>query len=352
VVKKKRVAVCAVQTPFVYGGAEVHVRTLVSELSKRGYAAELINIPFKNYPPIRVPQESLVWRMLDLEEATAEKIDLVIGTKYPSYGVKHPNKVTWLIHQFREIYDLYGTKWSDYGPDAPAQYEAVRQWIKKFDEITLTESRMIFANSENVRKRLLHYNKIESITLYHPPGLHGRYQTGNYERYVLSVGRLEKLKRIDLLIKAIAKTETDIRCKIVGRGPELERLQNLANKLAVMDRVDFLGFVSENDLIQLYANAGVVYYAPFDEDYGYVTLEAFFSGRPVITCTDSGGTLEFVKNEHTGFVVKPDSDLIAEAIRKAINNPLKAKEMGHEGLKMVQPITWDNVIEQLTKTIR
>lgn len=350
--RKKRVAVCAVQMPFVYGGAEIHVNSLVRELKNRGYATELINIPFKNYPPIHMPQEAMVWRMLDLTEATADKIDLLIPTKFPSYGVKHPNKVTWLIHQYREVYDLYGSHWSDYGPQAPIELESVRQWVMRYDEATLTDCRKLYSNSENVRKRLLHYNGIDSEALYHPPGLHGRYYSGDFEPYVLSVGRLEKLKRNDLLLRAMARTDRGIRCKIIGRGPELEMLQALAHKLGIGDRVDFLGFVEEADLLRLYANAGLVYYAPYDEDYGYVTLEAFFSGRSVLTCTDSGGTLEFVRDGHTGFVAEPNAESLAEGIRRAFAQPARTRDMGQEGLKLVTPITWDNVIDKLTETIR
>ena len=109
-----RVIVCEAQVPFVHGGAEVHVRELVRELRARGYTAELVSVPFKWYPKDEILPHAAAWRLLDLSESNGQPIDLVIASKFPTYFVRHPNKVAWLIHQYRAAYELCGTEYSDF----------------------------------------------------------------------------------------------------------------------------------------------------------------------------------------------------------------------------------------------
>ena len=110
----RRVVVCEVQVPFVHGGAEYHVRALHQQLRAHGYQAELVSIPFKWYPKKEILAHASAWRLIDLTESNGQPIDLVIGTKFPSYFVRHPNKVAWLIHQYRAAYELCGTAYSDF----------------------------------------------------------------------------------------------------------------------------------------------------------------------------------------------------------------------------------------------
>ena len=291
----------------------------------------------------------MMWRCLDLSEVNGEKIDLVIGTKFPSYGVQHDNKVVWLIHQYRQAYDLFDTP---YGLRNEENGERIRDTVKRYDELCIREAKKIYGNSINVSERLRKYNGIESEPLYHPPALIGKYECQEYDRTILSVGRLDQLKRNDLLIKSLKDTDKNIRALIAGKGPEMESLKKLAHSLGVEKRVQFLGFVSDDELIKLYANAGAVYFAPVDEDYGYITLEAFLSKKPVITCKDSGGPLEFVRDGESGYVCNATPESIGAAIQKICNNSNRCKEMGQVGYECVKDISWDNVIDKLTCTIR
>jgi len=108
------VLVCEAQVPFVHGGAELHVRGLVGELTRRGYRVERVSVPFKWYPKEELLAQAAAWRMIDLSESNGERIDAVIATKFPTYFVRHPHKVTWLFHQYRAIYDLCGTRFSEF----------------------------------------------------------------------------------------------------------------------------------------------------------------------------------------------------------------------------------------------
>jgi len=349
--RKKKVAICHAQVPFFSGGAEIHIEQLYENLKRHGYEADLIKIPFKWYPKENLIKNAFLWRMIDLSESNGEEIDLVIGTKFPSYGIKHSNKVTWLIHQYRQAYDLFGTEFSDFTDSL--EDTAIRNSIRHFDNVSLTESKKIYTNAANTKNRLKIFNNIESEVLYHPPKHVGKYFNDNEDNYILSIGRLDKLKRIDLLIEAMRYTDKNITCLIGGTGPEENNLNKLVDKYSLGDRVKFLGFVEDKDLIDLYANCLGVFYAPKDEDYGYITLEAFLSKKPVITCVDSGGVLEFVKNNENGFICNVESTLLAEKINILYSNKgSKNKEFGENGYSLVKDISWDNVIEKLTITLK
>lgn len=346
--KKKKIVVTHAQVPFVSGGAELMVESLISQLKIRGFDVDKVQLPYKWYPATSLYNNLLNWRLLDLDESCGEKIDLVIATKFPSYGVRHNNKVAWITHQYRQAYDLYE---SQYGLANDQNGSEIKKVVENYDKFSLKESKGIYTISNTVTDRLQKYNNIEAQTLYHPPALVGRYQTGEFSNYLVSVGRLDKLKRNDQIIKALQYCDKNIRLKIAGKGPELEDLQKLAIRCKVEDRVDFLGFVSDEDLIKLYQNSGAVYYAPVDEDYGYVTLEAFLSHKPVITCKDSGGVLEFVEHDKSGYISNPNENELGQWIDSLFHDKKIMRELGEFGYNKVKNISWDNVIDELTKEI-
>lgn len=348
---KKKIAVLHSQVPFVRGGAESHVENLTRHLREHGYTTELVSIPFKWYPHSALLDSYFLWRSTDLTESNGETIDLVIALKVPTFMLPHPNKITWVMHQFRQAYDLRDNQSAgglNYIPGGKKMIEK----ITALDKLGIGESRAVFANSCNVANRLKTYNDIDATPLYHPPALAGRYEMGDFGDYILSVGRLDKNKRIDLLIRALAHCDSHIRVKIAGRGPEMEPLQALAAKLHVEDRVDFLGFVPDEDVIKLYAGALGVCFPPIDEDYGYITLEAFLSGKPILTCHDAGGVLEFARDGENGFITDFDARQMGACYDKLYQNKRLAHDMGQAGYERVKDISWDNVIDALTQTIR
>jgi len=340
------VLVCEAQVPFVHGGAEVHVRQLVRELRTRGFDTELVSVPFKWYPKEEILPHAAAWRLLDLSECNGRAVDLVIGTKFPSYFARHPNKVAWLIHQYRAAYELCGTEYSDF---AHTELDVgLRDTLTKLDTEMLGECRALFANARNTASRLAKFNGLTAQPLYHPPKLATRLVPGPYSDYVLSVGRIESVKRVDLIIAAMASVPAPIRLIIAGDGTQRENAERAAALAGVSDRITFLGMVGDEDLIDLYARALAVVYPPFDEDFGYVTLEAFLARKPVITCTDSGGPNEFVVDGVNGFVCAPVPDALAAALSQLAADPAKAAALGDAGHEVAAAITWDGVIEKLT----
>ena len=158
----------------------------------------------------------------------------------------------------------------------------------RLDRRMLGECRRLFTNAKNTAARLEKYNGLQAEPLYHPPRLAGRLKPGPHGDYVLSVGRLESVKRPDLAVQAMRFVDPPIRLLIVGDGTQRGHTERIAEKTGVADRVEFLGTVDDDRLIELYAGALAAVYAPYDEDFGYVTLEAFLARKPVITAEDSG----------------------------------------------------------------
>ncbi len=138
----KTVLVCEAQVPFVRGGAELLVRGLVSQLRKQGYRAEKVSVPFKWYPKDELLTHAAAWRMIDLSESNGTAIDTVIATKFPTYFVRHPHKVTWLFHHYRAIYDLCGTPYSDF--DHTESDVRLRDKMIALDNQVLGESAHLF----------------------------------------------------------------------------------------------------------------------------------------------------------------------------------------------------------------
>jgi glycosyltransferase involved in cell wall biosynthesis len=343
-----RICICATQVPFSHGGAEIHVEGLRAELERRGFEVSVVTLPFASANRLDLIKSGLAWRLVNLETADGlGEIDLVIATRFPSYVVRHPNKVVWLIHQYRQAYDLLNTAHSDFSHSADDRL--VLDQIRSMDRRALGEARALFTNSRNTAARLKQFNGFEATPLYPPPGQDGAYRCGEFGDYILGVGRLDRLKRFDLLIRAMQHTTDDLRCLIAGEGAEREALQALIDQLGLQKRVRLLGWVSDAELLDRYADALAVYFAPYDEDFGYVTLEAFKSSKPVITAQDSGGVLEFVIDDETGFVCASNSPAaFAVAFDKLFASKPLARRLGQRGQEAVSHINWEHVITSLT----
>jgi glycosyltransferase involved in cell wall biosynthesis len=341
----RTVLVCEAQVPFVHGGAEIHVRELVRELRERGYVAELVSVPFKWYPKEEILPHAAAWRLLDLGESNGRPVDLVIASKFPTYFVRHPRKVAWLIHQYRAAYELCGTEYSDFShTDLDV---GLRDKLIALDTEMLGECRSIFANARNTASRLRKFNGLDAEALYHPSRLARHLRAGEYGDYVLSVGRIEAVKRVDLIVRAMSEVPDRLRLVVAGDGTQRANVERAAAMAGVSDRVTFLGTVDDDRLIDLYAGALTVVYPPFDEDFGYVTLEAFLSRKPVITCTDSGGPTEFVRDGVNGWLCEPASSALAGAINAADADRAAAARLGDSGYDLARTVTWDGVIEKL-----
>lgn len=340
----KKICVCSVQVPFVRGGAEYFTDNLVSQLTARSHQVDRIQLPLQTLPIEEVVKGCLAWRLLNVDRIYNEAIDLVIGTKFPSYLIPHPRKIIWLVHQYREIYDLFGTQYSGFTGDA--KDNRLREMIMEMDQLAFSEAKKIFTISKTVSGRLKTYNGFDSEPVYPPLSDASAFHFAAMEDFVLSVSRLEGNKRVHLLIEAMRHVPEPFRAVIVGEGFLRREYEELAAKLGVSGRVTFTGSISRAEVIKFYSRAGALFYGPIGEDYGYATLEAFYSQKPVITCPDSGGILEFV-DESTGWVPAAEPKSIAAAIEAALSNKNESKRRGDAGCERIQYINWDYVFDHL-----
>jgi glycosyltransferase involved in cell wall biosynthesis len=223
----------------------------------------------------------------------------------------------------------------------------LRDTLIRLDTEMLRECRALFTNARNTAARLLKYNALAAEPLYHPPRLAPRLTPGPYGDYVLSVGRIESVKRVDLVVEAMRTVAPGVRLLVAGDGTQRGNVERIAAQHGVSERVAFLGSVDDDALVELYGGALAVVYPPFDEDFGYVTLEAFLARKPVVTCTDSGGPNEFVIDGVNGYVCEPSPAALADAVNRLAASRATAAAMGDAGHARASLVTWDGVIEKL-----
>lgn len=338
-----KIIVTANIVPFMPGGADYHINGLSDQLRLQGHTVELLRFPFRFSPESDIERMMVFCEGTDLRAPNGVAVDKVISLQFPAYGVQHDNLSVWVMHQHRAAYELFDENTASEG------LKKLRPEIADFDLRTLSKAKHLFANSQCVANRLQTYNGLSAKPLYHPPHGAERFYCESAEPYIFYPSRLEGLKRQDLLIKAAAHLTTPVKILIGGDGGQLRRYQQLIQDLDVADKVRLIGRFSEAEKLALYAKSLGVFFGPFDEDYGYITLEAMLSSKPVITCSDSGGPLEFVEDGETGFVVEPKPEDIAQRIDFLYSNQAKAQAMGRAGRDAYtqKGIAWDNVIEQL-----
>jgi len=339
-----RILIPSIQVPFISGGAESHVENLKRALEEHGHDVEIVRFPFQFSLESHIEELMTFCLHQDFNYFNGYRIDRVISLQFPAYYVQHDNKSLWIMHQHRAVYDLYDQQEQTRG------LETLKKSIINSDNTLLEHStKSIYANSKNVANRLKRFNNIDATPLYHPPANTEKFFCDEHYGFIFCPSRLETLKRQELLIKAMQYTRSKAVVIIAGDGGQMATYTQLVKELGLSDKISLIGHCSEEEKYILYARSLGVFFAPYDEDYGYITLEAMLSSKPVITCSDSGGPLEFVLDKQTGFVVAPEPKKIAEKIDWLYDHQEKAKELGAYGLQHYhdQNISWDNVIKTL-----
>jgi len=338
-----RALVVTSDVPLVEGGHRVIARSLARALCEQGHLAEVLTTPQNRFG--RQLSAYLATWLTDVGmTGDGKAVDVVVSLRFPSYAVRHPHHVVWLNHRMREYYDLWDSFRANLGLRGRL-VEGTRRWaLHRLDRRFLGGSQKVFAQSETIRRRLERWGGTKAEVL-HPPAPQRPYRCDGYDGVVLSVARLQPLKRNALLLRALAESP-GLSARIAGEGPEGARLRGLAEALQVSDRVEFLGRLSETELVDEYARCSAVWYGAQAEDYGLVTLEAFSASKPVITCVDSGGPAELVVDGETGFVAQPEAADVAVALRR-VTRPEVAASLGEAGLCVARRHSWKSAVESL-----
>lgn len=338
-----RVVIATVQVPFIHGGAEALTEGLRDAIVQAGHSADIVSLPFRFFPESEILRSMQLWESEDYTELNLYEPDLVICLKFPAFYLKHPAKRAWILHQFRNAYDL-----REAGDKAVLSDNACHL-IQEKDSFYFNQCQYRFALSYTVADRLWRYNHLKAEPLYHPPPNASKFYSSPPQPYIFAPSRLETLKRIDLLIEAMRHVKSSIWAIIAGTGGQYLRLKEKIERYNLTDRVRLVGQISSQELRAFYANCLAVFFGPRDEDYGYVTLEAMLAAKPVITCKDSGGPVEFISDEIEGLVVDSDPQLIAEAIDRLANNRSWSITLGKNGQMKYDALalSWQNVVSAL-----
>jgi glycosyltransferase involved in cell wall biosynthesis len=344
-----RISIVNVQAPFVRGGAEYLAESLAQKLEERGHQVASVRIPFKWYPAPTIVEHMLAFRMLRLQSGNP---DLVIALKFPAYLLPFPHKKVWLLHQFRQAYELWGTPHQAF-PNTP-EGRRIRDMIIQADNVYLREAKEIYTNSRIVARRLQQYNGLGVHGVLYPPLLRPEiYRCADFGDYFFYPSRLNAIKRQALAIEAMRFVKSGFRLVLAGRADQehyLDELRNLIQRHKLQEKVTLLGWISEEEKAELMAHCYAALYLPYDEDsYGYVTLEAFHSGKPVLTLSDSGGTDEIIEHGENGLILLPSALALAAGMEELWADRQRTLHMGeaaHASLERYR-IRWDHIVERL-----
>lgn len=333
--------------PFIWGGAEELAVHLEKNLIAAGHDSEILRIPFQWEPWYKIPSQMLMVRAFELWN-----VDRVIALKFPAYLIRHSHKTLWLLHQYRQAYDLY-----DFGqtniPDTKEGNE-LRDIIRNADNESFAESRKIYTNSQVTKDRLHKYNQFDSEVLLPPLNDPELFSGGISHGYIFAGGRINSMKRQFMLVHAMAFASHDVKLVIAGPPQSNEdsaKIEELIEKYNLQGRVKLdLRFLSRSELAKYVNNANACAYIPFDEDsLGYVAMEAANAKKPIITLSDSGGVLGLVEHGVTGWVADPNLESIAEALNQASVQSHVTSEMGRAAyeLWLKHNVSWPSTIERL-----
>ena len=343
----QRIAVVTSDAPFVEGGHLTIARNTVRALQDQGYEADLITTPQNRFG--RQFRAYLANRFTDVGmDGLGRPIDQVISFRFPSYAVKHAAHVCWLNHRQREYYDLWDLLHGQLGFRGRIKESMRRALIHRLDAHLLKHGvSKVYAQSRTIQARLKRWGNIPAEVLYPPPPQRD-YRTDAYEHFIFTVSRLQRLKRVDLLIEAF-RLVADKRLKavIIGDGPERPALAQKIKDLGLRRRVILLGPADEEAVLSHYGRCLAVYFAPKNEDYGFVTGEAFSSRKAVITATDSGGPAELVEDGQSGFVVEPTAEALAAKFDQLAADRRMAERMGQKGFQFISRLTWPQAVRKL-----
>jgi glycosyltransferase involved in cell wall biosynthesis len=374
--------------PLAIGGAENLWWGLLEHLNRNTeHHADLIKLPTPERNFWEIVDSYRRWAALDVSG-----YDLVISGKYPAWMVAHGRHVCYLLHPLRGLYDTYPAQMPTRCEHADAEVNAlvelletqdtdrellgecfarldvlrartdlpgelfalpgplIRQIVHFLDRIgrgpqAVTRS---VALSSTVARRPGYFEGSAEVPVAHaPPLLRGIH--GGRGRYLFTVSRLDAPKRIDLLIRAMAHVDADIELRIAGTGPQEPMLRELASH---DPRITLTGFLNDSALADAYAGARAVLFAPYQEDYGFITVEAMLSGKPVITTADSGGPQELIEDGVHGFVTQPDPPALGRAISLLAKRPRLARRLGRAAQVRAAAITWERVLATLLEGVK
>ncbi|MFA5171086.1 MAG: glycosyltransferase family 4 protein [Sulfuriferula sp.] len=342
-----KIALCSSAVPFINGGYRNIVDWLQIELLKAGHQVERIYLPHSDEPDLLLSQMA-AYRWVDLTASA----DRIICFRPPAHVIPHPHKILWFIHHIRVFYDLWDTPYRCFNDDE--KHQNLRDVLHRADTAALGEAKQVFTNSHVVSDRLQRFNNVGSKVLYPPVIQPERFHNQHFNDEIVYICRIVHHKRQHLLIEALRHTRTNVKLRICGKSDSdayTQELQELIAASKLEDRVHFESkWIPEEEKIQILSECLAAAYLPLDEDsYGYPSLEASHSSKPILTTTDAGGVTELVKHGYNGLIAAPKPEALAEAMDQLFLNRANTQQMGLNAAQRIIElnISWPHVLEQL-----
>ena len=341
------IAIVTSAPPLTEGGHLVLARALERALVDAGHRVGIITTPSNRFGR-QGPAYLANWLTDVGVTGSGERVDQVISLRFPSYAVRHPKHVCWLVHTMREYYDLWDRFSGGLSPQGRLKETVRRTLVRRADTYFFKQHvKKLFTISQVVSDRLTRWNGVPSEAL-HPPPPQRDYRCDGYGDYLFFTSRLSPLKRADLVLRALAEpAAAHVRCVFGGEGEDAPRLERLARDLGLGERAQFAGRLDEAGLVDHLARCRAVVFVPQQEDYGFVTVEAFASAKPVITCVDSGGPLELIRDGQNGLVVDPTPAALAHACATLVEDSSLAARMGAQARTDASRMSWTEVVKKL-----
>lgn len=340
-----KVLIASTIVPFLRGGGTYLVDTLAHKIRALGHEVDVLMLPFWSYWREMIPQ-MLALRLLDVRRSG----DRLICVRTPSYMLEHPNKVVWFLHHHRDAYDLWGYSTSmDRSPEAIQARDA----FFRADNEALSTARTVFALSNNVAERLWNFNRVKSEVLMAPLLNPERYRCDSYGDYFFYPSRITTMKRQWLAIEAMKYVKSSVKLVIAGQpddGTQARLIKEAFQSLGDRTNVKLIDrWITEEEKIDLMSNTLACLFVPYEEDWGYVTLEAFYAKKAVVCLKDSGGPVGLIEHGKSGLIVDPEPEALAAAMDKLYENRQDAVRMGEAAFERLGDlhISWDHVTERL-----
>lgn len=343
-----RVVIASTSIPHIDGGGRLIVRWTAEAMRAAGHEVEEFYLPFP--PGVRPSLSALVGLRAMPFSGSGDRL---IAIRWPSHVIRHENKATWFIHHFRELFDLWDTPYR--AVPANAEGIAYRETMRRIDDKGLRESRDVFTNSLIVRDRVRRFNGLDPEPLFPPIGGDiSRFHTDGYGDFIFYPSRISPIKRQFLGVEAMRFTSTPVRLVIAGKpeSPALETaLRDYVREHSLEGKVELrFGWLDESEKVDLLARCLALAYLPLSEDsYGYPSLEASHSAKPIVTLSDAGGALEFVRHGREGLVAEPNPRDLARAFDRLYDDRNAAERMGEQSFarRAELKIEWPHVIARL-----
>lgn len=346
-----RIIIASTTVPHIDGGGRLIVRWSAEALRDAGHEVEEFYLPFPQAP------EAVLSSLVGLRRMPfQDSCDRLITIRWPAHVLQHENKAVWFIHHYRMVFDLWDTEYRNVPDNADGR--AFREMLLRVDNTALREARDVYTNSLIVARRVREYNDLDVETLFPPLGGDtSRFFTDAYGDFIVYPSRVTTIKRQLLALQALGHTRTPVRVVIVGKGEDaayVDLLESTVRDLGIEDRVELrLGWVEEEEKVRLLAQCLAVAYLPLDEDsYGYPSLEASHSAKAVITLTDAGGALEFVRDGVEGLIAEPTPQSLAAAFDRLYEDRAFAQRLGEQSFarRAELKIDWSHVVDRLVGT--